>query len=197
MNIEKTIVFVGKSGCGKGTQVKLLMDYLKEKGEKVLLTESGSRFRDLMNGDGYVSKKVKHTIDNGFFLPDIFPIWTMADTLINDMKEESQIVFLDAVLRSKGQATAMEEFMQFLGREKYIVLNIEVGDDWSRDRLLSRGRHDDTEEKINHRLGDFRKSVLPMLEYMRENSAYSVLDINGEQSIEEVHTEIMNKLGLQ
>jgi adenylate kinase family enzyme len=61
---------------------------------------------------------------------------------------------------------------------------------------MGRGRVDDkNEEQVNGRLAWFDRDVLPVIEYFRENDRYTLLEINGEQTIEEVHREILEKLG--
>jgi adenylate kinase family enzyme len=62
--------------------------------------------------------------------------------------------------------------------------------------MMSRGRKDDTELKINGRLKWFEKEVLPTIEFFREHRLYEFYEINGEQSVNDIHQEIKSKLNL-
>ncbi len=62
------------------------------------------------------------------------------------------------------------------------------------EMLKSRGRADDTDEYINSRLDWFDKEVMPAVEYFRKGGYYAFLEVNGEQSIEDVHGELTKKI---
>ena len=50
-------------------------------------------------------------------------------------------------------------------------------------------------KQLEGRLDWFEKYTLPVVEYFKTNDRYTVLEINGEQTIEKVQTDIMEKLG--
>ena len=82
--------------------------------------------------------------------------------------------------------------LAFYKREKPTVIYINVSTKWSDDRLLARGRHDDSSlSKINKRLKWFDDKVVPAIEYMKKNPFYNFIEVNGEQSIEKVHADII------
>ena len=56
------------------------------------------------------------------------------------------------------------------------------------------GREDDVIDKINRRQDWFDTDVMPVLEFYKNHKDYEFLDINGDQTIEEVHSEIMSNL---
>ncbi len=86
--------------------------------------------------------------------------------------------------------------VEFYARPKPTVVVINISDDEALKRLLLRGRSDDTEASIRKRLEWSRKDTMPNIEWFRNNSAYRVVDIDGERSVEEIQTEIRAKLGL-
>jgi adenylate kinase len=51
----------------------------------------------------------------------------------------------------------------------------------------------DTVETIKKRLDVYRAETLPVLDYIKDQG-YNIIEINGEQSIEDVHRDILNKL---
>jgi len=71
---------------------------------------------------------------------------------------------------------------------------IDVSREWAKDKLLKRKRTDDTEERINRRLDYYEKYVQPAADYYERQSKNKLARINGEQSIEEVHQEIIKKV---
>ena len=71
----QAFVFFGRSGCGKGTQAKLLSDFLKSQGKEVIYTETGSQFREFMKSESYSSRLVGEILKEGALIPVFLPIW--------------------------------------------------------------------------------------------------------------------------
>jgi adenylate kinase family enzyme len=86
--------------------------------------------------------------------------------------------------------------MKFYGRIKPFVISMDVSRDWAKDKLLARERGDDKTDQIEKRLDWFEKNVKPAMDYFKNNEFYNFININGEQSIEDVNNEIMSKCGL-
>jgi len=60
----QAFIFFGRSGSGKGTQAKLLVEALKEKtGREVLYVETGQRFREFKTGETLSSELTKEVIE--------------------------------------------------------------------------------------------------------------------------------------
>lgn len=191
---SKAIVFFGRSGCGKGTQAKLLVDFLKGKGRKVFYIETGSAFRELVKGDNLTSKNIQNIIENGHLIPVFLPIWVWTDFMIKNFSGNEDMV-LDGVCRRKEEAIALESAFDFYRIEKPNIILINVSKEWSYTRMLERKRVDDTPEKIQNRLNWYERDVVPSIEYFRNKPGFNFIEINGEQSVEDVHKEIIKKLG--
>lgn len=87
--------------------------------------------------------------------------------------------------------------MKFYNRQNIHVVYINVSREWAIERLQGRGRFDDTDKtKVEKRLNWFDKDVAPAIEFFRNSPDVHFLDINGERSIEEIHTDIMSGLAL-
>ena len=72
-----------------------------------------------------------------------------------------------------------------------------VSEHWAEDHLRLRGRADDLKpEVVAKRLAFFNTDVVPALDYYRENNTHRFLEINGEQTPEEVFNDIKKGLGL-
>jgi adenylate kinase family enzyme len=85
--------------------------------------------------------------------------------------------------------------MKWYKRDNIKIIYIEVGEEEATKRNLLRGRHDDTPEGIKKRFEEYINNVLPAMNYFKGKDNYTIYTINGEQSVEDVHKEIINKLG--
>src|SRR3990167_209389 len=68
---SQTFVFFGIVGSGKGTQVKLLMHFLKAKdGLDAVYTSTGDEYRKLIASGSYTGSIVKDSITRGELQPN-------------------------------------------------------------------------------------------------------------------------------
>ncbi|MEK7582152.1 MAG: nucleoside monophosphate kinase [Patescibacteria group bacterium] len=186
---QQTIIFIGRSGCGKGTQARLLENYLKE---NVLYLETGTKFRDFIKGESFSSKLSRKIYDNASLQPSFLAIYFWAKFLIENFKGNENLI-IDGTPRYKEEAEALTVAMKFYGRTP-TVLYINVSKKFSETHLRTRGRIDDLkEEDIQKRLKWFETSVTPTIKYLKNEKTYRFFEINGEQSIGEVHKEILSK----
>ena len=192
----KTYIFYGSSGSGKGTQASFLKEYIeREVGEnKTLYIETGARFREFMKKDNYTGKLTKDIINSGELLPEFLPIWMWSDFLIDNFKTGKENLILDGLARRVDEAPVLDKALKFYNRRKPEVIILNVSHEWGVERLLKRGRHDDHEEHIKKRIEWYDTNVVPTIEFFRNNPDYTVHEINGEQTIEEVHEEIIKKI---
>jgi len=199
MNKElNTYIFIGRSGCGKGTQVEKLADHLTEK-EVItaehpwLRVETGARFRNVVETGGLTAKMLKEGMEQGERLPDNFAIWVWTSFLF-DKYTGAEHLFCDGCPRSLMEAKALDLLLKFYKRSKPVVFYIDVSREETKKRLLARGRADDTDEEIDKRLDWFDADVLPAVDYYEKNSDYTFHRINGEQSVEDVSRELLDQL---
>lgn len=195
----KTFIFIGPSGCGKGTQVELLVDHYTKNGDfspehPVLHSESGKRFRDFVTQDNFLAQEAKKALNRGERLPDSLAVWNWTGYLIENYTGSENLIF-DGSPRSLLEAQSLNLMLKFLGRDKVVVIYLEVSPEESLKRLLKRageqGRADDNPEEIKRRLSWFEKDVRPALEFYQNEPGYVFLPINGEQSREKIHEDIM------
>jgi len=196
---KQAYIFIGRSGCGKGTQAELLIEHLKkiDPQRDVFHLESGKRFRELVKGSSYTAKLAKKVNDEGGLQPAFLSIYVWSDILINSLKEDTHLI-LDGVPRREEEAIALKKALTYYGYGETRVLFLDVSEDWSKKRLSERGRIDDKgENSIKNRMKWFEERVRPTIEYLKnESSSFIFHQINGEQTIEEVHKEIVSKLSL-
>ena len=192
----QTFVFFGQVGSGKGTQVELLRKYLKDNNivSDILYTSTGVEFRKLIESGNYTGKIVKESLEKGFLQPNFLTTSLFTNILVNGMKEETCLI-ADGYPRTVPQSEAFESMMEFFSRENIKVIYIELSEEEAMKRNLLRGRSDDTEEGLRRRFNEYKNNVIPAMNYFKEKDGYEILTINGEQSVEDVHKDIIKALG--
>lgn len=191
---KKIFIFIGRSGCGKGTQAKFLIEKLKEKSEDAYYVATGDEFRKVFSQETYTSGLLKNIVESGDFCPSFAAVMMWSSALQRDLKENQHII-IDGTPRSMSESAVLDTLFNFY-KVKPIAIYIEVGEKWAIDRLLQRGRKDDTLEGSKSRMALFDNDIMPIINQYKTREDISFYTINGEQTIEEVKTEMFSKLGL-
>lgn len=193
----QTFIFFGPSGSGKGTQAKLLQEEIKKRDPErdILYIETGQKFRELAEKDSFTAQKVKEMIGSGGLAPVFLPIWMWTGIMIESIKGNEHI-FMDGMSRRLIEANVLDSALKFYKRENLRVVSIECSNEWAVKLMKGRGRSDDTEEEMKKRLAWYKENTVPAIEYFKNDPDYEFISINGEQTIEKVHQEIMAKVGL-
>lgn len=189
---RKVIMFQGISGCGKGTQVAKLKTFLDlETKTNTYIMEAGNGFRSFLSNKSYLSKCAKDITESGGFQPVFMSVWNWTNTIINGLKEGESIIF-DGTPRQKEEPVILDELWEYVGyTDKVYVIYQKISDNEARKRLKSRGRHDDHDEAIERRITGFKEHVLPVIDWYRDNDRYVVLEIDGDNSIDDIFNEII------
>lgn len=192
----QTFIFIGRSGCGKGTQADLIQKMLKGDNPEtpIYYLESGARFREFIQNGTYSSNLSKEIYESDRRQPDFLAVWNWSHLFVDALTGKEHLV-IDGTPRSLPEAKILDTAMKFYKREKPYVIHINVSRKWSEEKLLARGRKDDaTLQKIDQRLNWFDSDVSPALEYYRSRPDYQFIEVNGEQAIEKVFADIKAKL---
>ncbi len=199
MNL-KTFIVIGRSGCGKGTQAKILEAFLKNEdpGRSIFHLETGARFREFIKGGSYTSKLALQVSEAGERQPDFLAVWNWAHLMMEELNGNEHMV-IDGTPRSYEEALVLDTAMSFYGRVMPTVIYLDVSRQWSRERLLSRaskeGRSDDQSvAKVERRLDWFETEVMRGVKFFEQSNGYRFIHINGEQSIEQVAADIQREL---
>lgn len=194
----KTILFFGKAGSGKGTQANLLMEYFKQQDPdtKCLYLETGQKLREFVATGSLSAQLTKEVLETGGLMPPFMPIWLWSSFLIENHTGEEHLIF-DGLCRRKYESPILDSALKFYKRKDLTVIVINNSNEWSIARSLGRGRSDDDIPEIRKRLEWYEEEVVPAIQYFRDESEYTVIDINGEQTIPEVQKEIMEKLNIR
>lgn len=193
-----TFILVGRSGSGKGTQLELLQKYLQEKdsaaSQKSLVM--GEIYRAFFKEAGYVQDIARDvSMKQGKFQPDFLTNALFISNAVHNVDGTSHL-FVDGYPRTVDQLLVTQTFLEYVKRENPIFLNIEVSKEEVKKRMLLRGRGDDSDSAIDSRLAEYDRTVVPMLEAVKGNPFFKLMNINGEQSVEGVHNDIIAALGI-
>lgn len=179
---------MGKPGCGKGTQAKMLSE---RTGWHIFA--SGKLFREIAAEDSPVGRKVKQENDIGLLQPHWFAMYLYLKSLFSIPDHESAI--FDGFNRKPQEANLIIESMKWLGRPFSVVL-VEVSDEEVRKRIALRketsGRADDA--VADERLKEYYAHTAPSIDLFR--SAGVLLEVNGEQTPEQVAADVAKILTL-
>lgn len=186
---------MGRSGGGKGTQASLLKDFMEKKGyDKTLHITTGGGFREFIKSGSYIANLAKNVNDTGDLQPEFLAVWSWANTFINTLQGGESII-LDGAPRKPFEAGILHSAISFLGYRNPVVVYLDIAESGARTHIAGRGREDDKDETdVANRMNWFETDVLPTLDVYLHDPRYTVLHINGNQTIEEVHREILEKL---
>lgn len=190
----QTVIFIGRSGCGKGTQAELLSKHIAahdpEKRD-IFYLESGAAFRNFVSQSNHTAKLSREVMASGRLQPSFLSIHVWSHLLIEQMDAGKHVV-IDGTPRKLDEAKILAEALSFYGRNKPIVIYLAVSRTWSHERLAGRGRADDANTaEVDKRLDWFDTDVMPAIEYLKNNPAFRFLEIDGERSIEAIHEDII------
>ncbi len=192
-----TFIFIGRSGCGKGTHAELLQKHLAEKypANEIFYLETGERFRSFIKEQTYTSELSRKVYESGDRQPSFLAVWMWSHLLIESFKGTEHLI-IDGSPRAYIEALTLDTALNFYGRKNIMVVHLNVSREWSEERLLGRGRADDMDlTKVKKRLDWYEADVVPAIEFFKVNPNYNYIDVNGEQPIEEVYAEMIEKLG--
>ena len=198
-NEPYSVVFIGRSGCGKGTQAELLKKLLEEKSgpQSVLYVYTGAHLRELTAHPEFLAARLldEKILKPGEKAPDSLAIWACTTELIHGATETNHII-VDGSPRTALEAQALDEMFDFLDRKNVFHVWLNTSAEWVRDRMTARGRSDDNFKNIERRLAYYEKFVAPAIEFYKKDTKHKFSEINGEQSIDKVHQDIVRVVGL-
>jgi len=192
---SKTFVFFGIVGSGKGTQINLLIDFLKKNNNQDSIhAYPGNEYRKIIGSKNQISSLIKETLDKGSLQPDFLTNAIFVNILINSLNQDVNLI-ADGYPRTILQSQEFLEQMTFFKREDIKIIYIQLSEEESTRRNLLRGRADDTLEGLKTRFDEYKNNVVPSMEFLK-NKGIEVIEINGEQTVEKVHQDIISSLNL-
>lgn len=181
--------FVGKPGCGKGTQAKLLA----EKTHWPVIS-AGKQFRAIAAEDTPVGRKVKSEIDAGMLAPHWFAMYLYQKALFA-IPEGASVIF-DGFNRKIPEAQLIIDSLAWLGRH-FSIVHIKVSDEEVKKRLAGRSEHSGRADDfvVDERLKEFYEHTAQAIELFRK--ANVLIEVDGEQTPEKIAADVRNALNIK
>src|SRR4051812_13328117 len=91
----QTFILIGRSGCGKGTQAKLLQEHIEKHDESkrsIYYLETGSNFREFFKGKTYSNQLAREIYEKDDRQPDFLAIWMWSNFFIKDLKGDEHLI---------------------------------------------------------------------------------------------------------
>ena len=179
------LILFGPPGVGKGTQAEMIALKLN-----LFHLSTGEVLRKAVSDGTELGMQAKVIMDSGALVPDDIMIGIVRDALKGNGKNDGFI--LDGFPRTIAQADALNVLFGELGYNDVRVLNLTADDGELIKRLLKRGRSDDTEETIKHRLTVYYNSTAPVKGVYDKLNV--VTDVNGLGTKEDINKKILEIL---
>lgn len=137
-------------------------------------TDLGRRVNSIMESGGYVSDEI---------------VIEMLQGRISEPDAQNGYI-LDGFPRTTAQAAALDDFLGEDGLDRVVLF--EVDEEQVVQRMLDRGRADDTEETIRTRLEVYREQTEPLIELYESRDIVTHIDASG--SIEDITARVLASL---
>lgn len=183
------LVLIGRSGSGKGTQVKPLLHILRP----ALSIVTGDLFRAFAGEQSSLGMRIKAILERGGLQPGWLAVHLWQREILMKLMPTMHLI-MDGAPRRIEEAEMLDIMLPDFERSLAFALYINVSKEEATRRLIARGRSDDRQEVIANRLAYFDEAVLPVVEYYRDNGR--LIEINGEQPAENVASDIARALQL-
>ena len=181
------LIFLGPPGAGKGTQAQLIAQQ-----QHIAHISTGEILREAIASKTDLGLQAKAYVDAGDLVPDELIIALMRNRL--SQEDAARGWLLDGFPRNSSQAKALEQLLSILKQPYPQVIYFEVPNDVLVQRMLKRGRLDDSEATIRHRLDVYQAQTEPLIAYYQRSRALSV--INGNQTIAEINRQLQSILSV-
>ncbi len=180
----QSIIFMGKTGCGKGTQANRLAATL---GWSVFST--GDLVRQLSSEDTSLGRHIRDIHISGW-VPEWLASYLFAHAILDEHIDDGLI--FESVARKPEEAKKLHEMHTMLNRP-YIVLHLDVPDEMVMERMRKRQRDaSDAEENMKKRLEAFRAETVHSLAFFEGEG--KVVTIDGTRTEDEVYEDVIKAI---
>ena len=180
------IIFFGPPGAGKGTQAKIISDYLN-----LPHLSTGDILRKKLLDKDVLAEKLRQTMSSGNLV---------SDDILNSIvslrlkKEKNNGFILDGYPRTLKQSEYLEKFLLEVSSSINYVFNIKINFDILKKRILKRsleeGREDDNISVIQTRYDEYVNSTQKVSDLYKDKYAKIFYEIDGSLQIHQITKKI-------
>ncbi|MEB3272982.1 MAG: adenylate kinase [Prochlorothrix sp.] len=178
------LIFLGPPGAGKGTQAAIVAEQLR-----LAHISTGDILRAAVREGTPLGQEANSYMSRGDLVPDSVVLGLVKEALQNITPDQKGWI-LDGFPRNESQAKALDDILQGIGQSSDCAINLDVADDILIQRLLNRGRQDDTEEVVRNRLQVYRDQTAPLIDFYQSRS--HLVSIDGNAAVETVTHRIQD-----
>lgn len=164
-----TFIFLGPPGSGKGTQAQILADELD-----ILHISTGEILRQAIADRTPLGEKAQSYMDRGELVPDELLLDLIQERLTHPDASKGWI--LDGFPRNVAQASFLDRLLEKIELAADHIINLAVPAETLVERLLSRGRKDDSEDTIRRRLVVYEEQTAPVIDYYQQQGKLATVD---------------------
>ena len=168
--MKQRLLFLGPPGAGKGTQSQRLAE-----AHHLLHLSTGDLLRAEVQGGTALGREAEAVMARGELVSDALVLAIVRSRLTSHPGGW----LLDGFPRNLAQAEALDSLLVELGQGIELVVLMELDDAVLIQRLLSRGRADDNEDVIRHRLEVYRQQTSPLIEHYRSQGVLQAVEAAG------------------
>jgi adenylate kinase len=168
----RRLLMLGPPGAGKGTQAEMLCRAIG-----IPHVSTGVMLRDHVERGTDLGARAKEIMDAGDLVPDDIVIAMVEERL---SAEDAICGFLlDGFPRTRAQAEALDDV---LGSDRALeaVINLVAPEEEVVQRILSRGRSDDTEEAVRTRIAVYGEQTAPLIAFYEARGLLTQVDGVGD-----------------
>ena len=184
----KDLILFGIQWSGKWTQAELIQ---KNHPGVFSYVSTGNIFRALTKGhENALWKYVKERIAAGTLIDDQVTN-SLFQAYFYSVLDEKKSMLVDGYPRTIIQ---LDDIFRLADQEKRTIQGIQfvIPDEVALERMQSRGREDDTEEAMKHRIQQFYDHTVPVIDYFWQHA--DLIKVDATKSIEEIAEEANNIL---
>ena len=179
----RRLVILGKQGAGKGTQCELLVERYG-----IAHISTGDMLRAAVAAGTELGRQAKEVMDAGDLVSDELILGIVAERLTEPDTDAGFL--LDGFPRTEAQADGLFALLAPNAVDR--AIDLDVPDGVVTQRMLDRGRADDTPEAIARRLELYEAETAPLRKLFADQGVLVAVDGLGTPA--EVHGRIISAI---